>query len=179
MENTMQPRMISKNSSYAAKEFGLALQSMLAIELHFPSEQFWLVSPWLSDIPVLDNSTERFNALHRSLPPRVVTLSDYFKCWLQQSSGTLWIVTQFTDATKSMRQQIETLQQTYGDKVCLLQNDNLHEKICLTTHWMLSGSMNWTRNGLTKWDEFQRFDRDPETLSTKRIDLQEQYGALV
>src|SRR5438093_10234369 len=51
------------------------LQAIFASELLSPSRCLWIVSPWLRDVPVLDNTTGGFLALCPDLPRSEVRLS--------------------------------------------------------------------------------------------------------
>src|SRR5689334_23801467 len=51
------------------------LQIVFASELLAPSRCLWIVSPWLRDIPVLDNRTGAFAAIGAELPRSEVRLS--------------------------------------------------------------------------------------------------------
>ena len=39
------------------------LQALFSAELLVPSRRLWLVSPWISDIPILDNTAAGFSML--------------------------------------------------------------------------------------------------------------------
>ena len=60
---------------------GLAIRDVLAgallSELCSPSEEFWLASGWLSDVPVVDNATGQFNSVMGNEPRASMTLSDF------------------------------------------------------------------------------------------------------
>ena len=43
------------------------LQMLFLSELLAPSRCLWLVSPWISDIPVIDNRIERLSRLRAEL----------------------------------------------------------------------------------------------------------------
>ncbi len=45
------------------------LQAIFVAELISPSRDIWIISPWISDIPVIDNQTNRFQHLARPNQP--------------------------------------------------------------------------------------------------------------
>ena len=50
---TTSTRIIRKSHSHSSGEAADLLAAVLAVEVAMPSTTLWLVSPWISDIPVL------------------------------------------------------------------------------------------------------------------------------
>ena len=68
-------RVIHKSRTRSSTEAASLLANLFAAELVSPSECIWLVSPWISDIQILDNEASAFDPLNR-WGPRVVRLSE-------------------------------------------------------------------------------------------------------
>ena len=55
----MTSRQIFKGQGKAEREAERLLQTILLAELVAPSEVIWLISPWVTDVAILDNRTGR------------------------------------------------------------------------------------------------------------------------
>ena len=64
-------RIIRKSQTRSSTEAASLLASLFAAELICPSECLWLVSPWISDIQILDNQASGFDPLSRWGPRQV------------------------------------------------------------------------------------------------------------
>src|SRR5438045_2067269 len=60
----------------SARSIAGLLQSIVAGELLQPSERIWLVSPWISDIPIMDNSAGQISLFAPELPRIHLRLSE-------------------------------------------------------------------------------------------------------
>jgi hypothetical protein len=56
-------RVIRKSQARSSEEAARLLAALFATELVAPSTCLWLVSPWISNVPVIDNETATFDAL--------------------------------------------------------------------------------------------------------------------
>src|SRR4051794_25409881 len=65
---------IHKSSWRCQNEVRELLQAVFVGELLAPSICIWLVSPWVSDIPIIDNRAGAFDALDSTWGPRQVRL---------------------------------------------------------------------------------------------------------
>ena len=68
-------RVIRKSQTRSSAEAASLLANLFAAELVSPSECIWLVSPWISDIQILDNEVGAFDPLSR-WGPRSVRLAE-------------------------------------------------------------------------------------------------------
>src|SRR5688572_26978744 len=68
-------RSVHKTSGRARNEARELLQAIFAGELARPSGVIWLVSPWLRNVPILENRSGEFEALAPSLPRSEVRLN--------------------------------------------------------------------------------------------------------
>ena len=50
----------------ARAELWTLLSSLAVAELMSPSPELWIVSPWISDIPIVDDTAGRFRAINPS-----------------------------------------------------------------------------------------------------------------
>jgi hypothetical protein len=170
-------RYIQKRSS--SPEAADLLQAIFAAELLSPSRSLWLVSPWISDIPILDNRANAFLSLEPAWAETRVRLSAVL---LKLASlGTRVVV-----ATRPIPHNtafITVLRDgdvAAGPRPVVHQAGELHEKGILGDSYHLGGSMNITHNGISVNDESLQYQTDPWEVARTRILLGERWpGGLV
>lgn len=120
------------------------LSSLLVGECINPGV-IYLLSPWISDFPVLDNTMGNFDAVNPKWGHRHV----YFFELLQncvESGATLKL------AIRENRDKIRGLEQSlsnHSDRFKVVEIKELHEKGLLTDCALIRGSMNFTYFGAT------------------------------
>ncbi|MBN3959439.1 phospholipase D-like domain-containing protein DpdK [Nostoc sp. NMS8] len=63
------------HSRLSSRQIPDLLQTIFVAELIIPSQCVWLVSPWISDIPVIDNTANTFLCLEPSWSRSRIRLS--------------------------------------------------------------------------------------------------------
>ena len=124
-------RHIHKSAWRCQDEVRELLQAIFAAEMLAPSQCLWLVSPWISDIPVIDNRAGAFDALDSSWVPRALRLGEVITRSLQ--IGTTVVV-----ATQPCRQPavpgavgVRGLRGQVTSSLLLNEAEDLHERDCL------------------------------------------------
>ena len=84
-------RVIRKAQAHSSGEASTLLAALMATELLQPSKCLWLISPWISDLILLDNSAGTYDALRR-WGTRPVRLAEILATLLS-SSATVVIAT--------------------------------------------------------------------------------------
>ena len=136
------------------------LQTLLLAELLSPSSRIWLVSPWISDIPVIDNSAGSLTAIAPGSPARHLRLSEV----LSRLGELGTQVTVVTKAGERHNAQFLGALSTLSNQVRTLQHPELHTKMLVTERFVLSGSMNFTRRGIGHNVERVTLDVDQDTI---------------
>lgn len=141
------------------------LAGVIASELCSPSQELWLVSGWVSDVTVLDNSSGRLDGLLAHDAGSNFTLSDVLRI----------LATKGTEVHVALRDEehnqdflrrlgsIPTIHTYWGA--------DLHEKILVGWDWVLKGSMNFTWNGLQRNEESIDLHVGEVVASTQRLEL--------
>lgn len=148
------------------------LQSMFVGELLRPPSSAWIVSPWVSNVTLLDNRHGHFDALNPEWGHREVRLADVLLA-LMIRGGEVTIVTRdqasnvkfLTDFRELTERHL--LQQQARIKV----RETLHTKGILLSANLLLGSMNLTYNGLQINDEWVEFSLDAEDIARTRLEF--------
>jgi hypothetical protein len=169
-------RTIYKRHDRARDEVRRLLASMLAAELLAPSSEIWIVSPWISNVTILDNRTGDFTALEPAWSKREVRLLDCLGSMLSRGT-TLWVK---TGGDPRNRPFLAELQRRARDsdsesRLKLRQSGVLHTKGILTGRCLLRGSMNLTIRGVEFNEEAVTYDTDIAELAAMAIAFADQW----
>lgn len=173
----IRPRRLYKAGRWATSEAGELLQGLFVSELVAPSTRLWLVSPWITDFPTIDNRTLAFERLVPEWGPRVVHLTEVVRGILIRG-GHVSIVTRpsHSDDFIARLGAMSEVDTTSGS-LNVVTRTKLHEKGVLSDSFHLGGSMNLTYSGVQINDEALILDTDPDTLAHARSSYVSRYGA--
>jgi hypothetical protein len=171
-------RRIFKRKNTSQFEVKDLLEFIFLGELISTGQYLYIVSPWISNIPILDNSLGQFSYLDPNWPKSKIRLKDVLIRLMNQGQKVHIV---YLNKDKSLDQNeydstsifISDLKDTssnYGldDKLHVKHTPNLHTKGLLTEKNFLSGSMNFTYNGLDFWDESITFETNLESISNDK-----------
>lgn len=144
-------------------------------ELLCPSSCLWLVSPWISDIPVLDNRTNGFVVFEPRWARAQVSLSKVL-VKLLESGTTVHVATRPDNHNMAFLDRMRRLAEPDGLPLRLHSVEELHEKGILADGFYLSGSMNLTFNGISLNEEAVHFDIDSSFVAENRILFASRWG---
>lgn len=150
------------------------LQSVLVAELLCPSEAFWLVSPWISDIPVLDNSDGGMSSLGYDWAHRPLLLSEVLPVILEAETP-MTVVLRGGDENRPFRSRLEDLSAAFPSRLRVVESVDVHEKGLVTDHAVVGGSMNFTFSGKSQNIEHVLLDTNPERVNQIQFDLGQEY----
>lgn len=176
-ESTSDNRNTFTTQTTSRAEIRELLEGVFVAELLVPSESIWLVSPWISDIDILDNRCGQFSSLVPTWGLRRIRLSEIFAHIMSQSR--VHIVTRPDSHNHTFLRKMSDLSRASDDSENLhvTIRETLHLKGLLGQDYYLSGSMNLTYNGVEVNHEGVSLDRSPESIAGARIHFQENYGA--
>ena len=166
-------RRIFKSSSTGPSVIKELLQMIFLSGLLAPSERIWMVSPWISDVPLLDNRSGSFDVMNPEWHRREIRLVDFA---LQVLSGgsSLVIVTRPDEHNLTFLSQLsERVEEASLDnKLTIVKREHLHTKGVLTESGLLLGSMNLTFRGFELNDEVIEYDTSPQRIAEARQGFQ-------
>lgn len=151
------------------------VQSLFIAELLAPSEHVWLLSPWISDIEVIDNRAGAFTDMFPGRPARTVQLTDALIELADRGSHIYVVVRPDPPGNATVIDRIRSAI-TPMRRIDLVMKDNLHEKALLTSHFHLHGSMNFTFYGREVNEEALVLDIDKDHISRTNLDYRARYG---
>jgi len=147
-------RKIFKNATTSQSAVQEALAFVFTQELLLPSEHVFVVAPWISNIPILDNHQGGFAALNPEWPRADIHFVEVLATLATRGAQLHLHV-----GTDSHNRYFESkLKEALTDAGVSAQcqwkaHRHLHTKGILTDQVLVSGSMNFTRNGIRLLDE--------------------------
>lgn len=150
------------------------LQSMFVGEYLQSGDEIWIVSPWLTNIALIDNRSGNFDSLNPSWGRREVRLADVLVSFMEKDVRVV-IVTRNIDTNEPFVNKVRELSEMHavGEYLHVVLKPELHTKGILLSSSLLMGSMNLTNNGLEMNDEMIQFSIDPEDIAGTRVALQQ------
>lgn len=170
-------RRIFKTATSSQQEIRELLQFIFVSEVISPGKRVWLVTPWISNVPILDNRSGLFSSLDPNWGQRLVRLNEILMRLVEFGTEVI-VVTRPDDHCQTyvqrLREEIESMGR--GDRLVVLWREELHTKGILTSRALLTGSMNLTNNGLDLLDEQVTLDTDPTDIAQGRINFESYLG---
>lgn len=166
-------RLIRQGARHSRTETAELLQSVFALELLCPSDKLWLVSPWISDIPIIDNRGATFVVPEKWGPERISLSKVLVALAVRGTKVTVVTITDRSNVAflsalrdESRRRGVEDLV-----KIKIDDDENLHEKALTASDFVIDGSMNFTFNGLYIRRERINFETNPHVVAETRLTL--------
>lgn len=174
-------RVIRKSQNASAREAADLLAGLFSAELCLPSRCLWLVSPWISDVELLDNSAGTFGALAR-FGKRPVRLAELLVALA--SAGTHIVVATTADDHNTyflerLRLLADDLRVGHLVSTSIDVSNNLHTKALAGDDFALAGSMNITFNGIQVREELIDLRTDDAYVAEARMDAFDRFGGVL
>lgn len=165
-------RQIFLHGPLGRRQFREVLSSILASLLIKPDD-IWLVSPWLSDFPLLDNRSGQWDSLEPKWGAREVSFNELLARAVI-GGCTLRIVTRSEPSSQNF---IRILANRLGASpgFYYLLSENLHTKGFLTRTCFLKGSLNYTFSGAQRNDEHVILTQDAQLISDALLEFEHHY----
>lgn len=175
-------RRIHRAAGSTSTQISDILQTIFATELLNPGRCLWLVSPWISDVGVVDNTTGGFSLLDVGWGHRAVRLSEVLARLAHQ--GTHVVVATRPDERNdsflaTLKSRVEALGVEDRLTVQRAEEERLHEKGLLSDHCYVAGSMNFTYQGVTLNEELLTVSTDPEEVAGVRLTYGRRWGGVL
>lgn len=175
----MTSRLIHKSSWHCRHEARELLQGIFTAELVVPSECLWIVSPWISNVPIFDNEAQSFQPPETTWGRGTIRLGDVLR-ELARRGSKLVIATRPDAQNESFLEDLSRSLDEAGciDRLVAHRDAQLHEKGIVGDAFYLSGSMNLTWNGIEILEEALTYVTDAETVATKRLQCRKRWGGI-
>jgi hypothetical protein len=144
-----------------------------------PSKKLWIVSPWISDIPVIDNRGDTFKVPEKWGPERISLSRVLVALAVRGTRVTVVTITDKSNNAFLSALKDESRRRGVEDKVLIVIDDEekLHEKALTTDDFVIDGSMNFTFNGLFIRRERINFETNPKLVAETRLTLAGDFNA--
>lgn len=174
-------RVIRKSQGASLSDAQQLLAGLFSAELCAPSCCLWLVSPWVSDVVLLDNAAGQFDELTR-FGKRPVRLAEILASLA--SRGTHIVIGTTSDQhNESFLSRLTLLAQdmraNQNITVSIDETDRLHTKALTGDDFAIAGSMNITHNGITLREELIDLRTDEDYVAQARMDAFDRFGGVL
>ena len=146
------------------------LQSLFVTEALEPSESLWLLSAWITDAPIIDNSARQFSGVDPEWNAGEVVLSAALKTILERG-GSVNIVTRNDEINAPFLSAVRRFRTIFGRRLRLVLEPDFHDKGLVGDRFELAGSMNFTRKGIATNDEHVMYRTDVRQIAERRLVL--------
>jgi hypothetical protein len=154
------------------------LETLFVAELMAPGSRLLVVSPWVSDFPVVDNRSGQFSQLDTRWGASRIRLSDVLRSMLIRGTQVN-LACRPGPREDEFAERLESAAMADGsDSFLRLRqgtdvafSDRAHEKALVGDSWALYGSMNFTYSGVELNGELVTFTTDVETVATMAAEL--------
>ncbi|WP_020388786.1 phospholipase D-like domain-containing protein DpdK [Kribbella catacumbae] len=144
------------------------LTSTLLSELCCPSDELWIVSGWITDIPILENKHRQYDAVLESVARSSLSLTEVL-AELAARGAHLHVALRSVDHNTRFRNRLQD--RVRPDRLSLYESADVHEKIMVGNDWVMKGSMNFTWNGVQQNEESIDFSVGKAAASFERLEL--------
>lgn len=151
------------------------LESLLIVELMSPGPEFWIVSAWVSDIEIVDNSARQYGTLCPEWPVGPVRLSQVLLALMSRGT-TVYLCTNEDSHNDAIIHTLQAASEDLPGRFVWRRAKELHQKGILGTAFVLDGSMNLTFNGVYVNDEHVIFRTDPAVVAERRLQYHARWG---
>jgi hypothetical protein len=149
------------------------LQTLLVTELLHPSEDLLVLSPWISDIAVIDNSAGQFRSILPGMPARQIRFTEVL-IQLARRGTKVRIVIRDDEKNAVVRSRISGVPSS-GPRPEVVVRDILHDKGLLSDSFHVHGSMNFTYFGQAVNEEGVTVTSDTDAIARARLDYRTRY----
>jgi hypothetical protein len=157
-----------------AKAISDLLQSIFVAEALCPSSPLWILSGWISDIPVIENGTREFGAIDPDWPTGKVGLTRVFRTILSKG-GRVALVLRDVDQNNRFVERLSPLKREFSDQLWWTLGEHEHQKGIIGQDFDLAGSMNFTYRGTMVNGEHLIYRTAPEVVGARRLALADQW----
>jgi hypothetical protein len=173
------PRQIFKSAATCREEVRDLIQLLFTCELLAPSRCLWLVSPWITDLEVIDNREGGFSALEPTWGARAIRLTEVLS--RMTDHGTVLRIAMRPVANAPANADVARKLSDLGarlanpDQLHVIEREELHTKGLLGDDYFLAGSMNFTRSGVEVWDERVELHTDRVQVLQAMLEMHGRY----
>lgn len=150
------------------------IQSIFVTEALAPSDPLWILSGWISDIPVINNSAREFSTIDPDWPTGNVSLTQAFRTVISKG-GRIAFVLRDVEQNQRFVSRLKPLKREFPKQIWWTLGEHEHIKGILGRNFHLSGSMNFTHRGIKVNGEHLIYRTTSDTVAARRLELATQW----
>lgn len=166
----MPNRRITSSARGGSVQLTNCLHSLFALELMSPSPEVYLISPWISNVPLINNRFGQFRVIIGDSEEDELRLVTILSILADRGSKVHIIYRPHSQTEEFLNLLPSTIEHR--------KSTTLHEKGLITKHCYLRGSMNFTYSGVNLNDEEIEFTTDPTDVSYALLEAQQRWEGL-
>jgi phosphatidylserine/phosphatidylglycerophosphate/cardiolipin synthase-like enzyme len=178
----MSTRLIHRSAAAPTRDIAECLEGLFVFEILNPGRRLLVVSPWLSNFPVLNNCGGKYTALDSSWTATMIPFSRILRVLLQRGVRVEMAIGPGVPETEFIAriEQVSTLDGT-ADRLSVTRLPHehrifSHEKALITDTWAVYGSMNLTYSGVTMNGELITVTTDANKVGTVATEMRGLFG---
>lgn len=145
-----------------------SLASLLILEAINPSKEIYIISPWITNSKILDNSNNDYSDLFHLAQGSNINLIDILNTYAFLGSKIKIICNRNEPSTQEFIKLVKT--RNY-ENIEFRYLDRDHEKGMVTENFYIHGSMNFTFNGIHINGEKVRITTDTHDINSATLDV--------
>jgi hypothetical protein len=149
------------------------LSAALLSELIFPGDSLWVVSGWITDVEVLDNTQGAFDAILGDSPSPIMRLSQMLGL-IASAGARVYVVTRPAPHNEIFLRHLGAMISDQ-EKLRIVLDPAVHEKTICGRDWLFSGSMNFTLTGLGSNEESVTYLVSEREAAQAQLDFAERW----
>jgi hypothetical protein len=150
------------------------LTSVLLSELCKPSDELWIVSGWITDIPVLNNRHRQYDAVLGDVARSTLLFTELL-AELANRGCHLHVAIRHVDHNARFVNRLQD--RARADRLSVYGSADVHEKIMVGNDWVMKGSMNFTWSGVQQNEESIDFVFDKTAAAHELLELRTRWMA--
>lgn len=178
----MSQRVIRRAANQSRVAVADLLETLMIAELLTPPSRLLLISPWISDFPIVDNRAGQFTHLDAQWGTGRIRLSAILRSFLARGTQVS-IACRPGSREDEFVHRLQAVAEVDGSDAFLsIQRaedrlrDRSHEKALVADSWALHGSMNFTYSGVELNGELVTFTDDPSAVAELATELLPLFG---
>lgn len=164
----MKNRIIKSRSRSSSVLLSDCISSIFSLELLCPSREIFLISPWLSNVPLLNNTQGQFRSIVSEATTDWIGLGDLLSLLAEHNS----IVYVLCRSDQPLNDQF--LHRLPASIKCK-KTKRLHEKGLITENFYFRGSMNFTYSGVNLNDESVELTTEKEIVAQALLEAHQSW----
>ena len=165
-------RQIFLNQALGRRQFKEVLGTLLLAKFLNKSE-LWIVSPWITDFELIDNSANQWNSLVPAFEARYIRFSEVLIALIRADVSIHVVTREDKINTHFLDNLTYQLANTQGLTICFRQD--LHTKGILCKEGFIKGSLNLTYSGVESNDETVVLTTDQQNISEAILEFKSKY----